>query len=34
MKEKQFEMYSLQNKANELKEMDDISIAQYITQGS
>ncbi|MGG1025913.1 flagellar export protein FliJ [Bacillus licheniformis] len=34
MKEKQFEMYTLQNKANELKEMDDISIAQYITQGS
>ncbi|MED1424816.1 flagellar export protein FliJ [Bacillus altitudinis] len=33
MKEKQFEKFSLEHKAIEMKEMDDISISQFMFQG-
>ncbi|EME74292.1 flagellar export protein FliJ [Bacillus sonorensis] len=34
MKEKQLEMFLIRNKANEIKEMDDISITQFMTHGN
>lgn len=34
MKEKQLEMFLIRNKANEMKEMDDISISQFMTHGN
>ncbi|MCF7618870.1 flagellar export protein FliJ [Bacillus sonorensis] len=34
MKEKQLEMFLIRNKANEIKEMDDISITQFTTHGN
>lgn len=34
MKEKQLEMFLIRNKANEMKEMDDISITQFMTHGN
>ncbi len=33
MREKQFKMFALEDKAAEMKEMDDISIKQFMIQG-
>ena len=33
MREKQFNMFALEDKAAEMREMDDISIKQFMIQG-